>query len=89
MADYQITCVTRSTRTIAGHHHIVSVGVGGSRYTVPQIYEFMDSGRRFYSESPSTGRLALVDKNRCCNIDTLRSRADAIYDNNLDNLRSC
>ncbi len=89
MSSYQITCDTKSPRTSAGHQHIVGVGIAGSGYTVPAIYQHMDAGHRFYTESPSTGRLALVDKDYCCGIHTLRSRADAIWDNNLDNLSPC
>jgi uncharacterized protein (DUF1684 family) len=91
MSSFQITCTTKSPRTWQGHHHIVSVGLRGEvgTFTVQQIYRLMDSGHRFYTVSPSSGRTALVRKYRCCNLDTLRSDGDVVYDNNLDYLPSC
>jgi hypothetical protein len=94
MADYQIICTRKTPSTPSGHHHIVQVGLGsGSSYTqlltVADVYGLMRNGDRFYTVSPSTRRVALVDAWRCCGIDTLRSRADAVADNNLDNLGNC
>jgi hypothetical protein len=89
MSSYKITCVTKSTRTWAGHQHIVSVGITGERYSVATIYRLMDQGHRFYTVSPSTGGTALVRKYHCCGLDTLRSDPDAVYDNNLDDLPAC
>jgi hypothetical protein len=95
MADYRIICTRKSTPTPAGHQHIVQVGVGTqpSAYTqlinVSAVYQAMDKGDRFYTQSVSTGDIALVSRWHCCGIDTLRSAADAVADNNLDNLPSC
>jgi Protein of unknown function (DUF3892) len=89
MAEYLIRCVTKSARTSAGHQHIASVGVGGQRHTVAQIYQFMDAGYTFRTVSPSSGKEAPVGKYRCCGLDTLRSYSDGYWDNNLDNLPRC
>jgi hypothetical protein len=91
MSDYQITCVTMSPRTAAGHHHIVAVGIAGisQAVSVSEAYLLMNAGHRFYTVSPSTGAIAWVRQDECCGIDTLISHADAVKDNNLDNLGPC
>jgi len=76
MSEYLITCVRKSERTAAGHKHITSVGIGGQRYTVAQIYQFIDVGHTFRTASGSTGREAPVTKYQCCGLNTLRSYAD-------------
>lgn len=90
MAEYLITCVRKSERTATGHQHIVSVGIGQHRFTVAQVYHFIDQGHTFRTVSPSSGRESAVSKYRCsCRLDTLRSHADGYWDNNLDNLPRC
>jgi len=89
MSEYLITCVRKSYRTAAGHQHIMSVGIGGTRFTVAQIYRLMDAGNTFRTASPSTGKEAPVAKYHCCGLDTLRSHSDRLWDNNLDNLPLC
>jgi len=89
MSEYLITCVRKSARTTAGHQHIVSVGIGAGRFTVAQIYGYMDQGHTFRTASPSSGREAAVAKYHCCGLDTLRSHADKLWDDNLDNLPWC
>jgi hypothetical protein len=90
MAEYLIGCVTKTART-GGHQHIASVGIGGQKYTVARIYDLMDQGHTFRTASTSTGREAPVAKYHygCCDLDTLRSYSDGIWDNNLDNLPAC
>ena len=89
MSEYLITCVRKSARTAAGHQHITSVGIGTHRYTVAQIYAYMDAGHTFRTASGSTGVEAPVAKFQCCGLNTLRSHSDRVWDNNLDNLPQC
>jgi len=94
MSSHRITCVTKSARTPAGHQHITAVGVRGEpgTFTVAEIYKLMDEvpPRTFYTVSESTGAVAVVHKDVCaCGVRTLRSHADAVRDNNLDNLHPC
>jgi hypothetical protein len=90
VSNFQITCVNKKLH-LTGHEHIEWVGVRGERnaLSVGQVYNLMDAGHRFYTVSQSTGAVALVEKMRCCHVDTLRSAPDAVHDNNLDNLPSC
>jgi hypothetical protein len=52
-----------------------------------------DEGHRFITYSQSTGKTAEVRPDDCkyagCTIKTIRSTADAVTDNNLDNLSVC
>ncbi|MGH3257119.1 MAG: DUF3892 domain-containing protein [Streptosporangiaceae bacterium] len=91
MNAYQITCVTMSPLTGSGHHHIIGVGIAavGQTISVPEAYQLMNAGHRLYTVSPSTGAIAGVRRYQCCGIDTLISHADAVRDNNLDNLAPC
>jgi hypothetical protein len=97
MSKYRIVCV----KTEHPHRHIVSVGVGdnprvpAARYTVATVRSMIDKGDAFYTESPSTRKTANVKKDTCgkgspaCPVLTIRSHADAVTDNNLDNLSTC
>lgn len=92
MADYRITCVTESRN--AGHDgHIRIVGSGTTRWTVTEARAAIDAGHTFHTISPSTGKRAEVRKWTCthssCDYKTLKSAADAVTDNNLDNLPPC
>lgn len=90
MSEYLITCVRKEARTGSDHHHIISVGIGAQRYTIADIYRFMDEGNTFRTASPSSGTEAPVAKYHCpCGVDTLRSHSDSYWDNNLDNLPTC
>ena len=79
------------------HAHIVAVGIGTdpakaqTRLTLEQVIAAMDRGETFYTVSPSTAKIALVEKFHCasCRKTHIRSKADAVIDNNLDNLRRC
>jgi len=93
MADSKrIICVT----TQHPHRHIVSVGIGNhpavttERMTVTQVRAALDRGQVFYTLSPSSGKIAFVHKYKCsCGVLTIKSAADAVQDNNLDNLAVC
>lgn len=97
MASYRIICTIQSpVGQPHTHAHIVQVGTGDvtgwkHMWTVPQVYSAMDQGHTFYTQSPSTFVVAFVHKFNCphCGYSTLRSNADAIADNNLDNLPRC
>ncbi len=91
MAEYQIVCVQR----VAGSGHITHVGIRGlpGVMTVAQVRGSISRGNSFYTVSPTTRGIAgvephdVVELNRT--IETLRSAADAVYDNNLENLQAC
>lgn len=97
MASYRIICTVQTPFSQPhSHAHITQVGIGNeSGYsqllTVSQVYAHMDAGHAFYTQSPSTGAVASVHKYNCshCQAPTLRSGADAVTDNNLDNLSRC
>jgi hypothetical protein len=95
MRTNRIVCV----RTEHPHRHILSVGVGDSTGTamttmsVSAVRGQIDAGDVFETYSPSTGKIAQVKKDTCgksgCPVLTIRSTADAVSDNNLDNLAEC
>lgn len=95
MADYRIVCVTEHKN--AGHDgHVVDVGTGvradtyTQKWTVTQARRAIDLGHTFHTISRSTGRRAEVRKWQCgCGYRTLKSDADALADNNLDNMPPC
>jgi len=87
---YQITRVRKSPLTARGHQHITHVMYNGRVAQVQEVYTLIKSGRyAFYTYSPSTGKTADVHTLDCCGLHTLRSAADAVQDNNLDNLPPC
>ena len=94
MTSYLIDCVN----TKNPHSHIVSAKVkewNGTKYeavetmTVGTIRTKITAGNTFETYSPSTQKLAKVKNDNCktegCNVETIRSEADAVTDNNLDN----
>jgi hypothetical protein len=95
MSDYRIVCVN----TEHPHRHITHVGTGISassytqHWTVAEARNALARGDTFHTISPSTGKRADVHADTCdyanCDVKTLRSAADHIADNNLDNLPSC
>lgn len=95
MSTYRIVCV----ETLYPHRHITHVGTGSdpahaiSRWTVAEVRSALRNGDRFYTVSPSTGRTADVEPYDAyvgnTVVYTIRSTPDAIYDNNIDNLRVC
>ncbi len=95
MAAQQIVCVEKAH----SHGHITAVGTGlepqraGQRWTVQEVRASIRAGNRFYTVSPSTGKVADVRpydvhvNGRL--IETIRSNDDAVHDNNLDYMRAC
>jgi len=94
-APREIVCVT----TEHAHRHIVKVGIGAlatsptTTMTVKEVRDALTAGEIFYTWSPTTKEVALVQKHTCkerhCTVQTIRSTADAVPDNNLDNLAVC
>jgi hypothetical protein len=96
MEKYRIVCVT----TERPHRHITLVGVGekpdeppDERFTVTEVRDMLDNGDVFYTVSPKNGKEAEVRKSTCkkgkCKVKTIRSKNDAVKDNNLDRLKAC
>lgn len=92
--DYRIVCTIQDQPTY--HNHILGVETGDFprwptlRWSVEEVRQYILSGQRFYTVSPSTGAVAYVERFDCaCGVKTIRSRPDAVYDNNLDNLPTC
>lgn len=82
----QITCATES----AVHGHILRIGGPDGSWTVTEARGLIARGVQFETVSPSTGKRARVLAYDChCGTKSLRSAADAVKDNNLDNLPNC
>jgi Protein of unknown function (DUF3892) len=98
MAQHQVVCTEQEPVYLpTSHAHIVAVGTGAvaskatQRWTLAETIHAIRSGEVFYTVSPSTNKIALVRVVSCdkCNHTIIRSAADAVTDNNLDNLRTC
>lgn len=98
MTNYRIICTTQEPiGQPTSHAHIVAVGTGATaqqytqRWTLAQVIAAMDRGDTFYTRGESSGREARVEKYTCtkCWQTWIRSTADAVQDNNLDNLPRC
>jgi Protein of unknown function (DUF3892) len=95
MPNHRIVCVN----TEHPHSHITLVGTGTAAdtysrtWTVKEVRTALENGDRFYTVSASTGKEADVRADNCnvngCIVPTIRSKADAVTDNNLDNMRGC
>lgn len=95
MGDHWVVC-TNQDPSGASHDraHIVQVGHQGTKEVLLEAVETvrrkLDAGHSYHTVSPSTGTRASVHKVDCrCGFKTIRSAADAVLDNNLDNLRAC
>lgn len=98
MASYRIVCTEQEpVNQPTTHAHIVAVGTGddpnkaSKRWTLADVIAAMDRGDTFYTIGTSSGKRASVVKVSCdvCRRTIIRSSADAVTDNNLDNLRRC
>jgi hypothetical protein len=95
MSSFRIVCVNREYT----HSHITLVGTGtkvdeySRAWTVKEVRAALEAGDRFYTISASTGKEADVRADTChvagCVVETIRSTADAVTDNNLDNMIGC
>lgn len=102
MASYRIVCV--KTEHAHRHIVSVGTGTDAAKptttYTVTQVRNMIDNGDMF-TTSDASGKTARVRKDDCgvtekvggvdtkCTVKTIRSTADAVKDNNLDNLPVC
>lgn len=88
---YLITSVRKSPLAATGHQHIIAVKYDNRVTGAETVYRLIRNGNyEFYTYSPSTGMTADVHTLDCCGgLHTLRSAADAVADNNLDNLPPC
>ncbi len=98
MASYRIVCTVQAPADQpSSHQHIVAVGTGTdpdraeNRWSLQQVLDAMDRGDTFYTVGVVSGKSAWVEKYWCghCSRWFIRSHADAVKDNNLDNLRRC
>lgn len=97
MARHRIVCTEQEPFSQpTTHAHIVSVGTGSSsgwdrRWTLDEVLAAMKRGDTFYTKGETSGREATVEPFECakCRRTFIRSRPDAVWDNNLDSLSRC
>lgn len=95
--DLRVVCTQKAETPRTTHTHIVRVGTGTEPtkyeklWTEPEVIQAMRQGHRFYTVSPSTGKTAWVVTEYCstCARTVLRTLADSVTDNNLNNLPIC
>ena len=97
MASYRITCTEQEPVTLpVSHQHIVRVGTGSDagwsrKWTVAEVLQAMRAADSFYTQGKVSGKVAQVEPYSCsrCQRTYIRSAADSVPDNNLDNLPRC
>jgi hypothetical protein len=98
MASHRIVCTEQEPASNPPKHaHIVAVGIGTdpnnatSRMTLGEVITAMDRGESFFTFGEQSKKTAKVEKYWCphCSRNHIRSTADAVQDNNLDNLQYC
>jgi hypothetical protein len=95
MTTYRIDCPVFSGNAHGGRGHIIAVQVTGPtmvslRQLVQEVRSRIAAGDYYYTVSPSTSLRATVEAYNCwCGVQTIRTKADAVHDNNLDNMRVC
>lgn len=98
MARYRIVCTTQVPVSEPNRNaHIVEVGTGNNpprvdrRWPLDEVLRAMDSGDSFFTQGVQSGKIAEVEKYQCpnCRRTYIRSKPDAVADNNLDNLPRC
>lgn len=98
MAEYRIVCTTQQPSHVPNDRaHIVAVGTGSSaskydRYwQLTEVLAAMDRRDTFYTFGEVSRKRAEVEPYLCpnCSGTHIRSAADAVRDNNLDNLPNC
>ncbi|MDP9329455.1 MAG: DUF3892 domain-containing protein [Actinomycetota bacterium] len=99
MASHHIVCGNQyPVDQPTTHAHLVRVGLRGNSsktysriLSLAEVLRWMDAGETFYTVSPSSAKIAQVVEVACsvCKERIIRSAADAVSDNNLDNLSSC
>ena len=95
MARKLIVCVDKSAPSASGHRHIVGVGVSQNG---ERSFEDVTAVRArirgnvdtYFTYGRTSEKVARVEAWDCsCGARTIRSHADAVADNNLDNLNAC
>jgi hypothetical protein len=88
MARYEVVCARKQHE----HRHIVMVGTRNDvtrtkTWTVREVRSAIDGGDSFHT-TDAKDRQADVEKFDCpgCGVATLRTKADAVTDNNLEAL---
>lgn len=81
------------------HAHIVAVGIDTNndgyadiKHTKQQVISNIRAGNSYYTQGNVSGKIAYVEVVDCpyrCGMSIIRSKADAVKDNNLDYLRRC
>ena len=98
MTSYRIVCTKQEpTNEPPAHAHIVAVGTGTTsdgydrKWSLAEILQAMRRGDTFYTIGRRSGKRAQVESYACtlCHRTHIRSGADRVEDNNLDNLSSC
>jgi hypothetical protein len=97
VAAYRIICTVQEPVTApVSHQHIVRVGTGNetgwsNMWSVDQVLGAMNQGDTFYTQGKTSGKVASVERFVCtrCRRTYIRTTADAVPDNNLDNLPRC
>lgn len=96
MTAHRIVCTTQEPAYMPHKHaHIVFVGTGSDpdradrKWTLAQVLAAMRTDS-FYTQGETSGKVAQVYRVKCaCGRDHITTAADAVWDNNLDNLRRC
>ncbi|HVI69633.1 MAG TPA: DUF3892 domain-containing protein [Magnetospirillaceae bacterium] len=97
---YRIVCTDQVPLDKPTHHaHIVSVGIdtnndgrADEQHTKQTVIDNIRSGHHYYTYGATSRKTAYVEVVPCpqlCGLPIIRSKADAVTDNNLDNLRRC
>lgn len=97
MSQYRIVCTRQEPVCQPNNRaHIVAVGTGTPSgyeqiWTLSQVLTAMALGNTFYTQGAQSGKVAMVESYRCgyCGNGHIRSVADNVTDNNLDNLPRC
>lgn len=96
--QYRIVCTEQEpVNQPTTHAHIVAVGTGTDpnkaekRWTLDEVIVALDCGTLFYTVGEQSGKTAFIEKYICskCVRTHIRSKPDAVFDNNLDSLRRC
>ena len=94
----RIVCVEREPVFLPKHHpHVARVGTGlepgtlARLWSVEEVIEAFARGDSFFTRSSSTDLIARIEIVACdvCGRRILRSAADAVTDNDLDELPAC
>ena len=94
IAAYRIVCVERQpVGQPESHVHIVRIGtaddgLGARQWSIQRVLAAMEEGDVFYTQDMTSGKIASVSAYHCaqCHQTYIRSDANTVDGNNLDNL---